>query len=170
MLSIARQSISAVPRRQLAGAALGVRSLVTIKATPAEEQAILVAQRKNRPSSPHLQIYQPQLTWILSSFHRITGVGLAAGFYAVTCTYAFTSLAGIPFDTATLVSVVAGLPVAAKVGLKAAASFPFAFHVANGVRHLVWDFGKELTLKGVYRTGYVVLGFTALVGTYLTFL
>ncbi|KAH3659998.1 hypothetical protein OGAPHI_007203 [Ogataea philodendri] len=169
MLFLARQSIRSVPRLNLARVAVGMRQLTTVKTTSQEEQNILVAQRKNRPSSPHLQIYQPQLTWILSSFHRITGVGLAAGFYAVTCTFALSSLTGLQFDTATLVSLVAGLPVAAKVALKAAASFPFAFHVANGFRHLVWDFGHELTIKGVYRTGYVVLGFTALIGTYLTF-
>jgi hypothetical protein len=29
--------------------------------------------RLNRPMSPHLTIYEPQLTWLLSGFHRITG-------------------------------------------------------------------------------------------------
>ena len=32
-----------------------------------------------RPTSPHLSIYQPQLTWTLSALHRITGTGLALG-------------------------------------------------------------------------------------------
>ena len=31
---------------------------------------------KNRPMSPHLQIYKPQITSILSITHRITGVGM----------------------------------------------------------------------------------------------
>ena len=33
----------------------------------------------NRPLSPHLQVYKPQLTSILSITHRATGVALAAG-------------------------------------------------------------------------------------------
>ncbi|MEE8454346.1 MAG: succinate dehydrogenase, cytochrome b556 subunit, partial [Limibaculum sp.] len=35
--------------------------------------------RGKRPLSPHLQIYRPQLTMVLSIFHRMTGVGLALG-------------------------------------------------------------------------------------------
>lgn len=34
------------------------------------------SERLNRPTSPHLLIYQPQLTWYLSAFHRITGAGI----------------------------------------------------------------------------------------------
>lgn len=141
----------------------------TVPATSNQEQEILVAQRKNRPTSPHLQIYEPQLTWIMSSFHRITGVAMAGAFYALTCTYAATSILNIPFDAATLVNAFASLPVWLQYGIKAGAAFPFAFHSFNGVRHLIWDLGKELTLKGVYRTGYIVLGASAVVGSYLAF-
>ncbi|GME70004.1 unnamed protein product [[Candida] boidinii] len=160
---ILRPSVSKLAISQL-------RSIHTVKSTNDGEEAILVAQRKNRPVSPHLDIYKPQLTWVLSGAHRITGVGLAVGFYGLTCTYALSSLLGVPFDGATLVSVAAGLPIAVKVIGKAIASFPFAFHAANGVRHLIWDTGYELYMKGVYRTGYAVLGFTAIFGAYLLFL
>ena len=34
------------------------------------------SQRLSRPISPHLLIYQPQLTWYLSALHRITGAGV----------------------------------------------------------------------------------------------
>lgn len=94
---------------------------------------------------------------------------MAASFYALTVTYAATSILNIPFDATTLVSAFAALPVAVKVGLKAAMAFPFVFHSLNGVRHLVWDTGKELSLKGVYKTGYAVLAGTAVLGAYLTF-
>ncbi len=33
----------------------------------------------NRPLSPHLQVYRPQLTSMMSILHRATGVGLAGG-------------------------------------------------------------------------------------------
>lgn len=145
------------------------RHVSTVKASHDQEQDILVAQRKNRPTSPHLTIYQPQLTMVLSGLHRITGVFMAFGFYGITCTYAATSLFNIPFDSSYLVAAAAGLPLAIKVVAKAIMAFPFAFHSFNGIRHIVWDFGKELTLRGVYRTGYIVLGLSALAGTYLTF-
>jgi hypothetical protein len=46
------------------------------------ESEYLRAQRKLRPTSPHLSIYQPQLTWYMSSAHRITGVALGGGMYS----------------------------------------------------------------------------------------
>lgn len=130
---------------------------------------MLVAQRKNRPTSPHLTIYQPQLTAILSSFHRITGVAMGFAFYGLTCGYAAFSILGYSPDATSIVTAFAGLPLVAKIGAKAAMAFPFVFHSFNGIRHLVWDFGKQLTVKGVYRTGYAVLGATAIFGSYLAF-
>lgn len=148
---------------------MGCRSTSTVKALHEEEQALLNAQRLKRPVSPHLTIYQPQLTWYLSSVHRITGVAMGGAFYALTVSYAATSLLNIPFDSAAIVSTVAALPVAVKLLGKAAMAYPFVFHAANGVRHLIWDFGKELTIPGVYRTGYAVLAATATIGTYFFF-
>ena len=34
---------------------------------------------QDRPLSPHLQVYKPQLTSVLSILHRLTGVALAIG-------------------------------------------------------------------------------------------
>ncbi|KAI3405775.1 SDH3 [Candida oxycetoniae] len=164
-------SISLINRSLLFQTAtvLSRRSISTVKTTSDEEQEALVAQRRNRPVSPHLQIYQPQLTWIMSSFHRITGVAMAGAFYALTCTFAATSILGIPFDTNTLVSAFTSLPVFLQYSIKAVCAYPFIYHFGNGLRHLIWDFGKELTIPGVYRTGYTVLGATAIIGTYLAF-
>lgn len=116
-----------------------------------------------------MTIYQPQITWMLSGLHRLTGVAMGGAFYAITCTYAATSLLNIPFESGVLVSAFAGLPFAVKLLAKATMVFPFVFHSLNGVRHVVWDFGKELTIAGVYRTGYIVMAGTAILGTWLTF-
>lgn len=110
-----------------------------------------------------------QLTAVLSSFHRITGVAMAGAFYALTTGFAAAAILPISLDSATIVSAFAALPLAAKVGAKMLMAYPFAFHMFNGIRHLVWDFGKELTIPGVYRTGYLVLAGTALVGSYFAF-
>ncbi|OZJ04851.1 hypothetical protein BZG36_02613 [Bifiguratus adelaidae] len=131
------------------------------------ESDILIEQRKRRPVSPHLSIYQPQLTWYASGVHRITGVAVAGVLYAGSLAYLGAPALGMQFDTQTLVAAVASLPVAAKVGLKTALALPFTFHSLNGLRHLMWDTGVGLSLKGVYTSGYAVLGATVLSTLYL---
>lgn len=36
-------------------------------------------------------------------------------------------------------------------------AFPFTYHFWNGIRHLLWDTGKFLTIREVYITGYIML-------------
>jgi succinate dehydrogenase (ubiquinone) cytochrome b560 subunit len=129
----------------------------------------LIEQRKNRPSSPHLTIYQPQLTWYLSSVHRVSGIVLAAGFYGVTISYALGSLIGYPLDSTMLAELFHSLPTFAQVSAKVLPGMLFFFHCTNGVRHLIWDAGKELTIKGVYRTGYAVLAATSIATLFYSF-
>ncbi|RUP48832.1 succinate dehydrogenase cytochrome b560 subunit [Jimgerdemannia flammicorona] len=157
----------AVVAKNLAALPTGVR---TISASPARNQHdsdILVKQRAVRPVSPDLKIYQPQLTWYMSGAVRITGSTLAGGLYAGVFAYLLGPLVGIQLDSASLVSAVAALPVAAKVGAKATLAFPFVYHSLGGIRHLVWDSGYALTLKGVYASGYAVLAGTVLGSLYL---
>lgn len=45
----------------------------------AAESKLLRQQRKVRPVSPHLSIYQPQITWYLSGAHRVTGAAVGGG-------------------------------------------------------------------------------------------
>lgn len=157
------------PARLVTGSSVFLRNTSTVRTTAEEQQEILKAQRRNRPESPHLTIYQPQITMILSGLHRITGVAMGGAFYALTLAYAGAGILGVSFDSALLVAAFASLPLVAKVAAKAAMAFPFVFHSFNGVRHLIWDTGRELTIKGVYRTGYVVVALTGVFGTYLTF-
>lgn len=152
-----------------AGRLAGARGISTVKASHVQEEELLVTQRKNRPTSPHLAIYSKQLTFVMSALHRLTGVAMGGAFYALTCGYAATTLLNIPFDAATLVGAFAGLPLAAKIAAKGVMAYPFVYHAFNGVRHLVWDTARGLTLPGVYRTGYTVIGITVVLGSYLTF-
>ncbi|CCK68274.1 succinate dehydrogenase cytochrome b subunit SDH3 KNAG_0A06120 [Huiozyma naganishii CBS 8797] len=132
------------------------------------EGRLLIEQRKARPISPHLTIYQPQLTWYLSSVHRVSLVFMGFAFYLVTILFGVSGLLGLNVTTEKLtkwyhdrVSAVSQWTV--KVG----AAYLFALHYGGAIRHMFWDLAKELTLKGVYRTGYAVLGFAAVAGTYL---
>lgn len=102
------------------------------------------------------------MTMNLSALHRITGVALAFSFYGFTLSYVLLPLVGIPIDAASLATAFGGLPVAAKLLAKAAAASPFAFHFWNGWRHLIWDTTAFVSKKGVYQTGYTVIGLSLL--------
>jgi hypothetical protein len=67
--------------------------------TPADSYQILVAQRKLRPVSPHLKIYQPQIPWILSGLNRITGCVVSGGFYLFGAAYLVSPLFGWHLDS-----------------------------------------------------------------------
>ncbi|KAL8704325.1 MAG: hypothetical protein Q9201_002511 [Fulgogasparrea decipioides] len=126
---------------------------------------ILVAQRRNRPVSPHLSIYQPQIPWILSGLNRITGSILSGGFYIFGFTYLVAPLLGWHVESTALAESFGQLPTAVKAGLKFTVALPFAFHSFNGVRHLVWDSGREFGNRQIVRSGWVVVGLTFVTAT-----
>jgi len=107
----------------------------------------------NRPLSPHLQIYKPQLTSVLSIIHRGTGVFLSIGIVALV--YWLTALSQGPDSYASALAVFGSL--AGKLMLLCW-SFSFFFHLLNGVRHLFWDAGMGFELGQVYSSGWMVLG------------
>nr|BAS04498.1 succinate dehydrogenase complex, subunit C, integral membrane protein [Trichophyton mentagrophytes] len=137
--------------------------LATSSAAPSgasEPNSILAKQRLNRPVSPHLSIYRPQITWYLSGLNRITGAILSGGLYIFASAYLVSPLLGWHLESASLAAAFAALPIAAKVGMKFTMALPFTFHCFNGVRHLVWDLGKQLTNQQVTTTGWTVVGLT----------
>ena len=111
-----------------------------------------------RPLSPHLQIYKPQLTSVLSISHRITGVGLAAG--TLLLTWWLLAAAAGPEAFATVQGFLGSW-----IGYVILFGFSYAlmYHLCNGVRHLFWDAGRGFELPTVYKTGWaVVIGSAAL--------
>jgi succinate dehydrogenase (ubiquinone) cytochrome b560 subunit len=125
-----------------------------------EGNAILASQRLNRPTSPHLGIYKPQITWINSALNRITGSILSGGFYLFGVLYLASPLLGIHMESGAMAAAFGALPFIAKASLKFLISLPFTFHSFNGIRHLIWDTGRELTNKAVNMTGWMVVGVT----------
>jgi len=105
-----------------------------------------------RPLSPHLLIYKPQLTSVLSIVHRGTGVALAVGLLLVV--YWLMALATGPdaFGNAQII-------MGSWIGNVILFGFTFAlfYHLCNGIRHLFWDAGLGLDLKTVYASGWSVL-------------
>lgn len=104
------------------------------------------------PISPHLQIYKPQITSVLSITHRATGVVLSIG--ALMLSFWLMSIATGP-ETYSKVSGYINLPVGQAFLLLF--TFSFYFHFCNGIRHLVWDMGLGLDLKTTYFTGYITI-------------
>lgn len=106
----------------------------------------------NRPLSPHLQIYRPQLTSVLSITHRITGIILSAGLIAVVLWV--IALASGP-DQYDRFLAAAGHP-AGLIGM-IVWTLALFYHLLNGIRHLLWDAGWLLDLKSAYASGYMVV-------------
>lgn len=111
-------------------------------------------ERLHRPMSPHLTIYAPQLTSMLSITHRIAGMMLSG--YA---TVLGVGALALPNDVSHYVTMIEGLNLSpATIFLaKFILAAPFGYHFANGLRHLYWDTAKGLTIKEVYTTGYAML-------------
>ncbi|TVS13191.1 MAG: succinate dehydrogenase, cytochrome b556 subunit [Wenzhouxiangella sp.] len=105
-----------------------------------------------RPMSPHLQVYRPQLTSVLSITHRITGVVLSAGLVVVVAW--LLALAAGAEAFASFNSLLATAP---GLILLAAWTLAMFYHLLNGIRHLCWDAGWLLDLRGAYASGWVVV-------------
>jgi len=105
-----------------------------------------------RPLSPHLQVYKPQLTSVLSISHRMTGVALAVG--SVIIVYWLASLAGGPESYLKAQTVLGNWFVKL---LLFGWTFALFYHLGNGVRHLFWDAGFGFELPTVYRSGKAVV-------------
>ncbi|OBT63489.1 hypothetical protein VE03_08129 [Pseudogymnoascus sp. 23342-1-I1] len=144
------------------------RPVATQKLTPADSYEILVKQRRQRPISPHLSIYRPQITWYASSINRITGTVLAGSFYLFGLGYLAAPVLGLNLGSASLAAGFAAWPIAAKVATKFFFSLPFTFHAFAGVRHLVWDTGRQFSNKAVIRTGWTVVALTTVSSLYLS--
>ncbi|SPO06093.1 related to cytochrome b-large subunit [Cephalotrichum gorgonifer] len=116
------------------------RSIATEKITANDEETLLAAQRKIRPLSPHMQIYDPKQTWLTPSiWTRITGGALAGSLYVYSTLYLVSPLLGWHVESSALVAAFASLPLVVKGLTKSLVAFPFVFHLFNGIRHLVYD-------------------------------
>ncbi len=115
-----------------------------------------------RPLSPHLQIYRPQLTSILSITHRLTGFALSLVILASPLILYFLTLSQ---DSHLLVMTIFQNSFVRLILFLAI--FGLSYHLCNGIRHLAWDAGYGLDLDSSYKSGYAVvaisLGITLLI-------
>ncbi len=120
-------------------------------------------KKKELPLSPHLQIYKPQITSILSITHRITGfalnfsiilfvigllcVSLGERYYLIYLSYLKTFPIKIVFFLTIL---------------------GFIYHLLNGFRHILWDFGLFLEDRTASIFGYLIIILTLISTIYIS--
>lgn len=106
----------------------------------------------DRPLSPNIQIYRPQLTSVLSITHRLTGVALSFGSLLIVA-WLIAGAAG-PTAYHELLSFIRSW-----IGLFLLFGWTFSifFHLCNGVRHLFWDAGLGFDLRTIYASGWSVI-------------
>tara|TARA_Y100001947_G_scaffold59133_1_gene49740 strand:- start:3624 stop:4010 length:387 start_codon:yes stop_codon:yes gene_type:complete len=110
------------------------------------------ADRGNRPLSPHLTIYRPQLTSITSILIRITGNALILStllivwwlFSAATSVQYFQVADGIMNSWFGKLVLIASL-------------WAVWYHLLGGLRHLIWDRAIGLDLKTAEYLGWSVI-------------
>ena len=107
---------------------------------------------KNRPLSPHLQVYRWQWTMAYSILNRATGVALAGGALFLVCW--LVALAGGAEDF-NLVQIFSQ-SILGKI-LLFGWTWSLFFHLLNGIRHMVWDSGRWLDLKTAEASGHIMM-------------
>jgi succinate dehydrogenase / fumarate reductase, cytochrome b subunit len=110
------------------------------------------SSERQRPLSPNIQLYRPQLTSVLSIVNRLTGVLLSIAAIALVV-WLLAAAAGP--QTYTL----ARAALASWIGRVILFAFTFAFfpHLLGGIRHLVWDTVHGLELGTIYMSGWTVV-------------
>ena len=111
------------------------------------------ANQGNRPLSPHLQIYRPQITSVLSILNRITGIGMSLATVLIAWWFLAAATGAAYFD------VVNGFLTSwFGILILVGSLWAFWFHFFNGLRHLRWDVAKGMGMKTVRRSGQIVTG------------
>jgi succinate dehydrogenase / fumarate reductase, cytochrome b subunit len=106
-----------------------------------------------RPLSPHMTIYRMSRYSLLTSFaNRVTGMALSAGLLVFV--YWLTSLArGARAYAGAQELLGSGIAKLLYIAVIAA----FSYHLAAGIRHLIWDTGRGLEKAQSQRSAWLVI-------------
>ena len=120
-------------------------------------------KKQNLPLSPHLQIYKPQITSVLSISHRVTGFALnltliilVLGLFCIMLGEEYFNIYLKFFDT---------IPSKIIIYLSL---LGFFYHMLNGIRHIIWDFGFFLENRSSSILGYLVIFLSISASIYLS--
>lgn len=120
------------------------------------------AGKAARPLSPHLQVYRFAWTMTMSIVHRITGAGLYFG-TALLAIWLIAAASGPEAYARTMWLYGSWFGQLVLVGF----TWALIHHMLGGVRHLVWDTGRNFEPKAAERMAILSLagslGLTALI-------
>lgn len=112
-----------------------------------------------RPLSPHLQIYKPTITMVMSILHRVTGAALFFG--TLLLVIALVALASGSSAYGTVQAIYGSI-----IGKLILFGYTWALfhHMCGGIRHFVWDTGagleRETRMKLAWASLFASLGLT----------
>ena len=120
------------------------------------------SNRGGRPLSPHMSIYRPQITSVMSILHRITGIGMSVTAILIVWWFiaAATGADQFAFIDGILTSWFG-------VFIMVVSLWAFWYHFFNGIRHLRWDAGVGMGIGESTRSGKIAVGLS-IVMTLLT--
>ncbi|MEM9967571.1 MAG: succinate dehydrogenase, cytochrome b556 subunit [Pseudomonadota bacterium] len=113
--------------------------------------------RGNRPLSPHLQVYRPQLTSMSSILVRITGIGslLPATLVIWWFLAAATSPGAFDFIDGLMRSWLGDVVMIGAV-------WGITYHMLGRLRHVIWDFGYCLDVPTSEKLALGMFGISTL--------
>ena len=119
--------------------------------------------KKQLPLSLHLQIYKPQITSILSITHRITGFAL--NFSLIVLVIGLLCISSGEIYYLIYMSILKTLPLKIIFFLTI---LGFTYHLLNGFRHILWDFGLFLENRSASVFGFFVVILSLLSSVYFS--
>ena len=109
--------------------------------------------KENRSLSPHLYTYKPQITSVISIFHRISGSVLGILLLCSPILYILLS----SFVSYSIVFYLYSILYILFQVIYYVLLITICFHSMNGIRHIMWDFCIGLDLSNLFITGCLVL-------------
>jgi len=111
------------------------------------------SNRGNRPLSPHLTIYKPQLTSMTSILTRITGNALLVAALLVVWWFVAAATGPEAFARANFV-ITSWFGDLVMFG----SLWAIWYHMLSGIRHLIWDSGRMLEIERAEMLGWGIIG------------
>jgi succinate dehydrogenase / fumarate reductase cytochrome b subunit len=119
--------------------------------------ALLIAHKSDgelvrRPLSPHLQVYSPQITSVLSIMNRVTGIATSIGTLLLVWWLAAAASGPVAFGR------VQGF-IGSWIGLFVLFGWTASlfYHFFGSLRHLAWDMGYGFSLEQTHRSGWAAV-------------
>lgn len=123
----------------------------------------------NKPLSPHLTIYNPQISSVLSISHRLSGFFLYFGLLLLSWVIIFSTFKDLLIANHFLLAT--KYVFSSLIGKIIIFLWVLAlnYHFLNGIRHLIWDKGLGFSIESVKKSGVLII-FLAVFFTLLSWL